>query len=457
MSSFQSPALPALTARSQPRQQIPLRNCGTVLRDLTTSHDSPVPPIHEPDEPPFITTHLQHQMSYSYDRYETQRRRQTYGASPRRSTLGYWVPLALTITAATIGLAAWIWSERDDDDDNNDEYDDRGARPPPGYRDAQPDQGGYARREESLHAEADESMMARMSGALRRTPSPQQLFDGARERVVAGVTAAGAVVGGALSSIREEDKRDFEDHSRWSEEASARAQTASKEARSSVQTGGATRLTAGLTSRQARPTGGRRKAVAIVVSADVEHHGQDEQEVSYLQEHAVSWRFPNPLSLVLLANFPFIVDPLPPTPTHGRRNPRLRPDLRPLPNPATPLQALPLHPTQRLHRLFLLKHRPRRPAHPRRRSRQTSLQPQPGSHLSTHPIPHVRSPLHASPRPRRKPHADPPLHDPQRTRAPPATPSARDGLHPRSAVGGGWRRGDAYSRVGGTGGAGCGG
>lgn len=226
-------------------------------------------------------------MSYSYDRYETQRRRQTTNASPRRSTLGYWVPLALTVTAATVGLAAWIWSERRDDDDDDEGYDNGGGPPPArDYGDSQPDQAIYARRGETTHVE-DESMMGRMSGALRRTPSPQQLFDGARERVVAGMTAAGAAVGGALSSIREEDKGDFEDHSRWSEEAETRAGVASKGVGSTQTTVGGAASNRGGT-RQARPAGGRQKAVAIVVSADVEHHGQAEEDESYLQEHAVS-------------------------------------------------------------------------------------------------------------------------------------------------------------------------
>ncbi|KAA6406574.1 MAG: hypothetical protein FRX48_09629 [Lasallia pustulata] len=224
-------------------------------------------------------------MSYSYDRYETQRRRQTTNASPRRSTLGYWVPLALTVTAATVGLAAWIWSERRDDDDDDEGYDNGGGPPPArDYGDSQPDQAIYARRGETTHVE-DESMMGRMSGALRRTPSPQQLFDGARERVVAGMTAAGAAVGGALSSIREEDKGDFEDHSRWSEEAETRAGVASKGVGSTQTTVGGAASNRGGT-RQARPAGGRQKAVAIVVSADVEHHGQAEEDESYLQEHA---------------------------------------------------------------------------------------------------------------------------------------------------------------------------
>ena len=50
----------------------------------------------------------------------------------------------------------------------------------------------------------DASIMGRMSGALRRTPSPQQILDGASKKVVAGVSAAGAAVTGALSSIIEE-------------------------------------------------------------------------------------------------------------------------------------------------------------------------------------------------------------------------------------------------------------
>ena len=227
-------------------------------------------------------------MSYSYDRYETQRRLQGgYGASNRRTTFGYWVPLALTVTVATIGLAAWIWNERKDHEEDDDGR--RGARPPPGYGDVGPGQKAYAPGTEGQHVE-DESMYARMSGALRRTPSPQQFFDGASRRVAAGMAAAGAAVGGALSSIREEDKRDFEDHSRWSEEAQFRAGQAGnptgpqlRDVETSV-TG---------TSRAQNPSTGhrisdKRKAVAIVVSAERLHHGHGTEEVDYLQEHAVS-------------------------------------------------------------------------------------------------------------------------------------------------------------------------
>lgn len=40
-----------------------------------------------------------------------------YGASRNdRGVFGYWLPLALTVTAATVGLVAWVWSERGDED-----------------------------------------------------------------------------------------------------------------------------------------------------------------------------------------------------------------------------------------------------------------------------------------------------------------------------------------------------
>ena len=218
-------------------------------------------------------------MSYNYDRVE-RTRRQTYGASTRRSTLGYWVPLALTVTVATVGIAAWIWSERKDGDDDEPydrkDYDRRDdGRPPPGYDDTGSAQPPYPRGPEGRGPPVeDQGMLARMSGAIRRTPSPQQIFDGASRRVVAGVTAAGAVVGGALSSIREEDKQDFEDHSRWSEEAETRTGEASSTSRPrrGSQPG-------------AKP--GKRKNVAIVLSADTDYHGQS-ADVSYHQEHAVS-------------------------------------------------------------------------------------------------------------------------------------------------------------------------
>lgn len=212
-------------------------------------------------------------MSYSYDRYERQRR-STYGASTRRSAWGYWVPLAVTVTAAAVGLAAWIWSERKDGDDDDDEYykrrsENRGeGPPPPGY--GGQGQPPYGPGPQGPPTE-DHSIVARMSGAIRRTPSPQQIFDGASRRVVAGVAAAGAAVGGALSSIREEDKRDFEDHSRWSEEAETRATDAPSQHGSEAHV----------------KRDSKRKTIAVVLSAESDY--DHSAETSYHQEHAVSF------------------------------------------------------------------------------------------------------------------------------------------------------------------------
>jgi hypothetical protein len=204
--------------------------------------------------------------------------------------MGYWLPLALTAGIATISIAAWIWSERNDDDDEDDHpHDGDGPYPPPSVpgNDFAPPAygtGDYARGTvaEVLPGDTsyDHGMMARMQGALRRTPSPQQIFDGASKRVVAGVTAAGAFVGGALTSIREENKGDFEDHSRWSEEAQNRAHERSQQAAV------APTMSGGLPSRgviAGQPFEKKKKSVAIVVSSLSLADSDD-----YASEHVVS-------------------------------------------------------------------------------------------------------------------------------------------------------------------------
>lgn len=201
-------------------------------------------------------------MSYSYERVQQRRRTGAgggYGASSRRSTLGYWVPLIMTVTVATIGIAAWIWSERrDDEDETSDEDKISNDVPPTGYPSMSaglppgpgpggfqgpppsgsmgpggyeippmPTSGpGYAGGARSAatgtHGQDDGNLMSRMSGAFKRTPSPQQSYDWASRKVAAGVAAAGAVVGGALTAIREGSQEDYGDHERWSEEADSR-------------------------------------------------------------------------------------------------------------------------------------------------------------------------------------------------------------------------------------------
>ena len=255
-------------------------------------------------------------MSYSYER----QRRTTYGTSTRRTAWGYWIPLAVTVTVATAGLVAWIWNERKEDEDEdvppgpppgpppsgfaNEPPPSSGYFPPPqAYSDAPPPSGfqgppsqppyepgpqgqpPYAPGPNESQVE-DESIVARMSGALRRTPSPQQIFDGARRNVVAGVTAAGAAVGGALSSITEEDKTGYEDHSRWSEEAESQsggpATRKGPELRDLESSSTATVRQATQSGAKAR---GKRKTVAVVVSAETDYEHSEDAE--YHQEHAV--------------------------------------------------------------------------------------------------------------------------------------------------------------------------
>ena len=251
-------------------------------------------------------------MSYSYDRYERSARR-SQPASSRRGAFSYWIPLAVTVTVATFGIAAWIWSERQDDEDDEPPPGDQvgpefGRHPdgsirtgPPSYAgaDLRPGETGYGTTQAQPYE--TQSYMARMSGALRRTPSPQQFMEGASRSVVAGVAAAGAVVGSALSSIREEDKNAYKDHKTWSEEAESRLPGVSPgppggiELRSASELGMPTVPRAPFaspsepgTTRRTAVGSGRRKTVAIVVSADTSLDDIDEDEGSF-HEHAVSF------------------------------------------------------------------------------------------------------------------------------------------------------------------------
>lgn len=207
-----------------------------------------------------------------------------FSATGRRTAMGYWIPLALTVGVATISIAAWIWSERNEDDDEDDRpYDGDGPYPPPGpvEGDFPPAYGaeGYARSTgASIPGDAryDPSFMARMQGALRRTPSPQQIFDGASRRVVAGVTAAGALVGGALTSIREENRGDFEDHSRWSEEAESRNIEGSQQSPTPTMSGA-------LPSRGVAGGQQDKKKTVVIVLSSLSADDSDE----FASEHAV--------------------------------------------------------------------------------------------------------------------------------------------------------------------------
>ncbi|KAK3990534.1 hypothetical protein QBC44DRAFT_64945 [Cladorrhinum sp. PSN332] len=136
--------------------------------------------------------------------------------SRRRGVWSHWVPLIATVTVATVGAAAWVWSQRKSNEEAEDadlafshpdldyEHADHGDNPAYGTSDGpnQPSYGATQNRSGDANYETASSPWA----ALRRSPSPQQFLDSARRTVAAGVTAAGAAVGSALAAIREEDK-----------------------------------------------------------------------------------------------------------------------------------------------------------------------------------------------------------------------------------------------------------
>ena len=319
-------------------------------------------------------------MSYSYERVERRRRTTgggSLGASGSRSAFGYWIPLALTVTAATVGLVAWIWSERRDDEEESSEEDKLpGGRPPPGYSNMSgglppgpgpagfqgpppgqmeppsqggfqgappgfaggpppegfqgppqgsfqgpppsgfqgPPQGGFQGPPPSdfqgpppggfqgpppgpgaeftarstgveVETQGDSTLSGRMSSTNKGAPSSGNSYDWATGKVAAGMAAAGAIIGGALGSMRENKQDNYEDHERWSEEVENRE--GGKEIKQGIKRQGTAHeffsgevdLPQPEIIRQTK-----RRSVAIVVSA-VEHKADG---VDDLGHHAVS-------------------------------------------------------------------------------------------------------------------------------------------------------------------------
>jgi len=214
-------------------------------------------------------------MSFSYDRYD---RRQS--SSNRRSTLGYWVPLVFTVTVATASLAAWVWSERRDDEESDDadlSYGEDGAGKMPEPR--------HGASRDTVRE--DETIMSRVQGVMRRTPSPKQFFDTVGKKTAAGIAAAGAITGAALASIREEDKGDYPDHNRWSEEATLRGSVEAQSSQSKSAVDAHSKSFAASV-RGGPAVGGRRKTVAIVVSAESLMDDPHDDHGAYRSENAVS-------------------------------------------------------------------------------------------------------------------------------------------------------------------------
>ncbi|KIV97428.1 hypothetical protein PV10_01182 [Exophiala mesophila] len=193
----------------------------------------------------------------------TERRKRTtnsggFGHSGNRSTFGYWVPLTLTVTAAVIGIAAWIWSERHDDEEDYPSEDEHypgapGGVPPPGYANmsgglpvqsqqstgiqgpppgvqgyqgppgpgpTQP--GGFGGPQVPQGFQPPPGTGAPDAGPEYRSSrsAPNDWASKTFAAGAAGVAAAGAMVGGAINSFT--GGGTYEDHERWSEEASQR-------------------------------------------------------------------------------------------------------------------------------------------------------------------------------------------------------------------------------------------
>jgi hypothetical protein len=222
-------------------------------------------------------------MSFNYDRYD---RRQN--SSGRRNTLGYWVPLTLTVVVATAGLAAWVWSAREDHEDASSDddlsYGEDSSREKAHGKAPAGQRGSLGGMTQGVVREDEKDILSRAQGIIRRTPSPQQLFDTVSKKTAAGWAAAGAAAGAALASIREEDKDDYGDHNRWSEEATIRRNVEAQSSQSAAAVETQSRSFAA--SVKNPPTGGKRRTVVLVVSAEslMDHHDDDS---SYRSETAV--------------------------------------------------------------------------------------------------------------------------------------------------------------------------
>lgn len=238
--------------------------------------------------------------SFNYDRYD---RRQSSSRN-NRSALGFYVPLILTVTVATAGLAAWVWSAREDgrdyssDDDlsygEDSAQERRHGRAPMG-RDFTGLSTGVT------HEGDDGTLLGRAQGVIRRTPSPQQLFDTVSKKTAAGWAAAGA----ALASIREEDKDEaFGDHSRWSEEAAIRRSVEAQSRDSNAAVGAQARSFAA--SVRKAEGNGKRKTVVLVVSAeslmdrDHDDEGNYREETATILSHLPNTNFDNTKLFILI-------------------------------------------------------------------------------------------------------------------------------------------------------------
>ncbi|KAK8094763.1 hypothetical protein PG997_001448 [Apiospora hydei] len=220
--------------------------------------------------------------------------------SRRRGAWGHWVPLVLTVAVATAGVAVWAWSQRSNDDEEEEQaapdldYENADYGDNPAYGASGPTNYGTTADPSSARAagsttygvtdareEANLNAGWGMSGALRRSPSPQQFLANAGKTLAAGAGAVGAAMGSALAAIREEDRTAYADHETWSQEAEARRDTPNPP-QAPVQAP-AQAPTQAPSPAPPRETSKRRKTVAVVVSADT---NMDDFDEDGFHEHA---------------------------------------------------------------------------------------------------------------------------------------------------------------------------
>lgn len=213
----------------------------------------------------------------------------------RNGPLGTWVPLVVTAAVATVSVAAWIWSQRKD---RTGEHDTNSTVQELDYENADyGDNPPYGATGEGRLKPPAQAQQAEGGWGPRRTPSPADFFNSAKRQVAAGVTAAGAAVGTALSAIREEDslRSDFADDETWSDPDAkkqvenatpSRHDTPVVQPTTSAAPVPAPTATTTTTTTATSNKNQRRKKVAIIVSADNHVEPGDEE----YHEHAVSHR-----------------------------------------------------------------------------------------------------------------------------------------------------------------------
>ena len=215
----------------------------------------------------------------------------------RNGALGGWVPLVVTAAVATVSVAAWIWSQRKDHSEEE-EHETNSALQDLDYENADyGDNPAYGASEGRLKPPsrspntAQEQHQQQEGGGwgIRRTPSPADFFNSAKRQVAAGVTAAGAAVGTALSAIREEDslRSEFADDEMWSDPDTKKQvdNATGSSSRNDAPVVQPTTVTAPVTAPAPATANKnqRRKKVALIVSADTHVEAGDDE-----YEHAVS-------------------------------------------------------------------------------------------------------------------------------------------------------------------------